>query len=231
MKNLNFKNLLIICLIINGLSNSLAQSSNTNLDSINRDIAQMREKEWVNNHSVINKKYYIEGSFGVNCLPFISLIQRNVLPKNLSRFTLANFSLSGGYQFKPYLGLGITAQNDILIDYTSVTIKSLLVDYRLDFRNKVIALHGGFVTVGTRMSSDVCSIKFDKTRPRNVWGISIKQYFKHHFFVGVSFFNGKVPVNEVCSINNQSIASQTSKKFATFNVLVGFNLPARYNKK
>ncbi len=168
------------------------------------------------------KTFYIEGLLGFSPP---SMHRLTVQKRQGYAFGLGG-SLSAGYQFNSYFGLGIVFKRDLLIDYSSAGINSVLAEYRVHLGAIKVGLNGGFVSQGS-FSGEACSaILLDKTKPRTALGISVKYYSKRYFTYGFNVSYSKLPVNEQCTINGKEVFTRQDRDFVAVNFLIGFSLPS-----
>ncbi len=158
------------------------------------------------------QKYYVEALFDV-------------------LFLGSGLTLSAGYQFKPYLGLGITAKNYTILDEESFRTRSVLADYRLDFGKMKVSLHGGFVTYSSPRSTDECKIQMDGTRSSPIFALSVKRYGARHFVYGLGLSYSHIPTDEQCT-SSQGVKTTRKDYFNVFEAhfSIGFYAPAHFQK-
>ena len=196
-----------------------------NVDSIKYQKLQKFKYHYVPTHV----KYFYEISANLNVPRMTSLLYAtNLIQDNVyvPPFDIG-YTISAGYQFKPYFGLGITNKHDIYIDYTSDKIDNLLADYRLDFGKCVVSVHGGIVTPRTKLGGGDCRyVILDKAKTHPTFGVSIKSYKAKNFLIGLSLMYSKIATIENCySFQTKSDVIKNSR-FDTFNLNIHFGLYA-----
>lgn len=169
----------------------------------------------------MRKSFYFEGLVSFNP-PFAN---RLTAQKRVGYAFGLGGSLSAGYQFNPYLGLGVALKSDLLIDYSSASVNSILAEYRLDFGAIKVGLNGGLVT-NASFNGEECTSILNKTQPRSAWAVSLKYCSKHYFTCGLNVAYSKVPMNTQCT----KISTREDWDFVAFNFLIGFSLPSRLPK-
>jgi hypothetical protein len=182
-----------------------------------------------------NAKLYCEVNFGLNT-PYISIIFANLKlkPRGAEYISIgASASLSVGYQFQKYVGVGLTVRSEYILDYSSQTVNSAFLDYRLDFNKTKVMFHGGIVMPNSRFRGEYCkSIVLDVSRPHSIVGITAKRYFWNHISVGLNLFYSKVPTDQNCFqvSTNRDVVSKSELDYMSQNIVLGLNFPARHKK-
>jgi hypothetical protein len=219
---------------------SIAFISKTEVIAIKRSNTRMENRQQLPEYELIkqHKKWYIEGSFDVTT-PLVSSVKWT--PKisgidNSKSYIIIGLgaSLSAGYQFHKWAGLGLTAKTSYAwFDIPDLTFRSLSMNYRLDFDAIKVDFNYGYVSGISHVASEGCeTFDFDKSKPHSIFGVSGKLYTKRFVVLGLGVFFTQLPYSESCKSNVATVFTTTQRNWDIFEVKfsLGFYGPGRFSR-